>query len=251
MADKPFDVSTRVYKLIVVLVAVVLLFLGFRVAEMWRTITGNYPREITFEGQGTAYVTPDIATVQLGVTSEGETSESVVTQNTVKMNAVMAEIKARGIEEKDIQTTSYSLYPKYDWSEEGGSEQDGYTLSQTVTVTIRDFTKIGDLLAATTKAGANTVSGVTFEVDDPETAKTMAREEAVEAAKAKAKSVAEATGLNLGRMVNYYEYSDYYGKGGFYGESMMADASASPVPNIEPGQEEVNLNVSLTFRVRY
>ncbi|MEK7146150.1 MAG: SIMPL domain-containing protein, partial [Patescibacteria group bacterium] len=192
MADKPFDVSTRVYKLIVILISVVLVFLVFRVAEMWRTISGNYPREIAFEAQGTAYVTPDIATVQLGVTSEGESSEVVVAENTQKMNAVMAEIKARGIEAKDIQTTSYSLYPKYDWSEEGGSEQDGYTLSQTVVVKIRDFTKIGDLLAATTKAGANTISGVTFEVDDPETAKAAAREEAVAKAKAKAEADAKA-----------------------------------------------------------
>ncbi len=248
MADKPFDVSTRVYKLIVILISVVLVFLVFRVAEMWRTISGNYPREIAFEAQGTAYVTPDIATVQLGVTSEGESSEVVVAENTQKMNAVMAEIKARGIEAKDIQTTSYSLYPKYDWSEEGGSEQDGYTLSQTVVVKIRDFTKIGDLLAATTKAGANTISGVTFEVDDPETAKAAAREEAVAKAKAKAESVAAATGLNLGRMVNYYEYSDYYAKG-IYGEGMSADLGGAPT--IEPGEEEVTLNVSLTFRVRY
>lgn len=248
------EISNRIFVLLIVFLVGLTTFWGFRIYEIYNAQTGDYPREITVEGQGKAYMTPDVAHIILGVYSEAATSEEVVADNTKKMNAVMEAVKAAGIAEEDVRTTSYYLDPKYEWTEDRGSYQDGYYLDQTVDVKVRDFETIGTLLAGVTKAGANTVGGIQFVVDDAELAKNEAREDAIARATAKAEKIAEQAGLKLGKVINYYEYSNGFGMpymeravtSSYYGEESLDMA----VPPIEPGQEEISLTVNLTYRLK-
>lgn len=244
------ELSNRLYHLVLVFLVGLVAFWGFRIYEIYNTAQGNFAHELTVEGKGKAYVVPDVAKIQIGVNTEAATSEETVKNNTEKINAVMAAIKALGVEAKDIKTTNYSLGPKYTWKD-NESKQDGFTLSQNMEIKLHDFTKIGDLIATTTKAGANMVGGVDFIIDDPDKANADARQEAVAKAMAKAKIIEDSTGLSLGRVTNYSEYAD----GGYmpyYSKSVsMGDVGAVPeaAPSIEPSQSEVNLTVSLTYKI--
>ncbi len=228
-------------------------FLGFRTYQISREIY-DYSREITVEAQGISYASPDLATISLGVTTEAATAEKAVKDNTKKMNDVIAKIKELGIESKDVQSTNYYLNPRYDWSEAKGNYQNGYTISQDISIKVRDLTKVGEVLTTSTEAGANVVGSVNFSIENPEKAKAEAREIAIANAKEKAKLIEEQTGLHIGKISNYYEYQDYsydYGKGG----SMYSFAEGGGAPimdsaTIEPGQEQVTLNVSLTYKIR-
>jgi len=249
MAEKnAYDLSNRVFLLLAVVGAGLVLFWVFRMTEIWTNVSGGYVREISVESEGTAYVVPDLAVVRLAVNTEGETSEDTVTENTVTMNAVMEAIKGLGITEEDIKTTGYYLSPAYEYDEDGNYSENGYTLSQTVEVSLSDFTLIGTLISSASSAGANSVEGVEFTVDNPETAKSEARAEAIAAAKEKAEQIAEQSGLKLGKLVSYYEYAYDGGKGGY-----AYDTSAEGVlnvPVITPGEEEVSLTVTLTYQIR-
>jgi len=258
MAEKPCECgcgsnkcccSGHSKKFILVVIFLIGLFVygGFRIAEMWNSITGNYPREITVEGDGKAYATPDIARITLGVTTKGENSETIVQDNAKKINQVIAELKKFNITEQDIQTTSYYLGPNYNY--EGKIE--GQYLDQSLIITVRDFAKIGEIITTTSKVGANTVGGITFDISNKTEIKSRAREEAIKNAKLTAENIEKQSGLTFGKITNYYEYENMvydgygYGKGG----GGMVDAAAVS-PDIQPGQQEINLKVNLTYRVK-
>ena len=252
-----FDLSKRVFMLVAVFVVGLFAFWGFRIYEIWQAVEGEYPHELTVEGTGSAYVVPDVAKISIGVTTEGETSGDVVTENAEKMDAVMAVLENLEIEKKDIKTTGYYLNPKYNWSERDGSYQDGYELRQTLEVKLADFEKVNQVLSQSTAVGANVVGSVSFEVDDLEAVKAEAREEAIQVAKNKADQIAEISGLDLGKLLNYYEYSNNYydyGKGGggmaISESSVFAIDEELPSISIEPGEQEVTLNVSLTYKIK-
>lgn len=247
-----WDISNRMFVLVLLLLIGVLGFWTMRGTEILNNIRGNYPREISVDAQGKGYVIPDVAVVNLGVTTKGKTSEETVAENTKKINEVMKVIKDLGVEDKDIKTVGYYLNPSYNWTEKEGSVQDGYELSQTLEVKIRDFDKVGDLISKVTTAGANTMGGVNFTADDTEKAKADARKEALAKAHEKAKLIEEQTGLKFGKVLSYYEYdaTDQYGKGGYSMVAAEGGGGMEAAPTIQPGQQEIILNVTLTYRIR-
>lgn len=253
MAKEKFDLSNRLFTIVVILLIGTISLTGFEIYQIWNAAKGNYAREISVEASGKAYVVPDVAKVTLGVKTEAKTAETAVSENTQKMNAITTDVKNLGIEEKDIKTTGYYLNPKYIYSEKDKKDiQDGYVLEQTIEVTIRDFDKIGKIMTSATKNGANNISSLNFVVDDPENAKSKARSEAIAKAKEKAKQIAKDSGLKLGRVINFYEYEDY----GYYptepmaADSYLAGAQTNMVtPRITPGEKEISLRVTLTYRV--
>ena len=159
-----------------------------------------------------------------------------------------------GIEKEKIKTVGYYLNPKYNWDKNHGSYQDGYRLEQTLEVKLDDFEKASEVISQATAVGVNVVGSLSFEVDDLEAVKAEAREEAIQVAKDKADQIAEVSGLNLGKLMNYYEYSDsFYGKGGgmAVAESRVFEIDEGmPSVEIEPGEKEVTLNVTLTYRIK-
>ena len=122
---------------------------------------------ISVSGDGRIFANPDIASISFGVqTGRQKTSQAAAEKLSNEMNAIIKAVKENGVKEKDIITESLWMNPAYDWKE-GEQIPRGYEANQNLRVKIRDLDKIGDVLAAATKAGANHVGGVNFTIDDP------------------------------------------------------------------------------------
>lgn len=206
---------------------------------------------ITIDGQGKVTSKPTLAQVNLGVYSEGQDVPAVQTQNTQKVNAVVAAMKDMGVAEADLQTSNYSISPKYDYKD-GVQNVVGYTVSQNLEVKVRDLSKVGDVLARAGQLGANQVNGVNFTLDDPTSLKQEARAKAIEDARTKANALAKALGVNIERVVTFSEAGSVPPTPvPFYRADAMAAQTAAPVaPDIQAGSLDVVSNVSITYQIR-
>jgi uncharacterized protein len=199
---------------------------------------------ITVTGVGTVKGVPDEAQVSVGVQSEGTTAKEALAENSAQMARVVAALEAAGIAEKDIRTQDVSVWPRYDVE---GKPGDGYTARNSVTATIRDLAKAGSVIDAATRAGANEVSGPMLSTSDRERLEAKALRAAVRDARSKAEALADAAGVGLGKVTAISEGF----QGGLEPYALAADARANgkPVP-IEPGTEDVQANVTVTFEIR-
>ena len=207
---------------------------------------------ISIEGQGKVTAKPDIAQISLGVTTDADKVKVAQTQNSEKMNAIIDAIKAMGVDAKDIQTENYNLNPKYDWTN-NIQKLTGYTVSQNVSVKVRDLDKVGDIISKAGELGSNQVGGINFVIDDPKALEAQARDKAIDDARLKAKTLADKLGLTVVRVVSFSEYSigvptpvPYYAMAK---DSMNSQAMAAP-PSIEAGSQDVTANVNVTFEIR-
>ena len=219
-------------------------------------------RSFNVSGDGKAVAVPDVARFSFGVVSEGgKDIASLQKQNTDKVNKAIAYLKDNGVDQKDITTQNYSVDPRYQYFNCSGdgvkpcppSEIVGYTVNQGVAVKIRDFNKVGNILAGVVENGANSVSQLQFTIDDPTAVQNEARAEAIDKAKVKAEAIAEAGDFKLGRLLSIDEggnpnypvaYDNGYGMGGAVPQSLKTS------PNIEPGSQEVSINVTLTYEIK-
>ncbi|MCX6719594.1 MAG: SIMPL domain-containing protein [Candidatus Staskawiczbacteria bacterium] len=258
----------KVFMLTAVLIVGVLIFFVGQLILQERSIDQQNNYQITVSGEGTVYAKPDVAQVNLGVTSQAGTVADVTKANTEKMNAVIEAVKGLNIDEKDIQTTNYSLTPVYDnyviptsvptagammYPVRTGSAVTGYKLEQDIQVKIRDFSKVSDVLSQSTAKGANVVGDLQFVIDKPEQFKEQARAKAIAQAKDNAQNLSKESGVSLGKLINVYEnyvypmaYSTNSAKLGMGG----GVADFAPAPTIQPGQQEISVTINLTYQVR-
>lgn len=217
-------------------------------------------RTISISASGKATVVPDIATVSFSVVTEGADVATITTDNNKKITSAIAEIKKAGIEAKDIKTTQYSLNPVYTQrpsdiypytSSAFVSRIGGYSLTQSVTVKIRDFSLIPSLLSLLPQLGVNDIGSIQFTIDDQEKYLAQARDDAFAKARAKAENMAHANKFSLGKVVTVSEYSNqsYYPtmSAGFGGKMESTDIAA---PTIEPGSSDVSVNVNVVYEIR-
>lgn len=214
----------------------------------------NYQFSVTGEGKATSK--PDIATISFGVQTETKKAVSeAVSDGNKKMNEVIAELIKLQIDKKDIMTTQYNLNPVYSYSPNTGKQAlDGYQLTQTVTVKIRNLDIIGEAIQAAAAVGANQTGNIVFTIDDQDALKAQARSEAIAKAEAKAQSIAEESGLKLGKLINVYEggaYEPVYSNNFAYGGGEMKALSApAAIPDIQSGQMEIKVSVTLSYKVK-
>lgn len=249
------------------LVKAFLLFL-FIIAVFWyvsvysRSVVPE--RTFTVLGEGKVVAVPDIAQISVGVLTEGgKNLADLQKQNTEKINRVVSYLKEQGIDQKDIKTEYYSISPRYQSTPYplysqiypeiirpcvSSSEIIGYSISQTISVKVRDLSKAGDILAGAVERGANTVYGPNFTIEDPISLQNKAREEAIKQAIEKAKSMSKAGEFRIGKLVSINE--------GFSGpipyglESISKEAGGAGGPILEPGSQEVIINVVLIYEIR-
>jgi hypothetical protein len=204
-------------------------------------------------GQASVSAAPDMAMVQSGVVSDAATAGEAMTANTAAMSAVVARIKDAGIEGRDIQTSGFSVSPRYRRLKDGDdgdfrSEIVGYRVSNNVSVRVRDLANLGALLDAMVRDGANQIGGISFIVSDAETLKDKARKAAMADAVRKAELYAEAAGVKLGRVLSINE-QDF---GGPRPQMMMARADmameGAPAP-IEAGETSLQVRVNVTWEL--
>jgi uncharacterized protein YggE len=218
------------------------------------TVQGAQPvtRTLSVNGIGQVYLTPDIAYIYIGVHTESGTAAEAVSANTEKTNAVTAAIKKAGVEEKDISTTNFSIYPSQQYSPEGQVTGSIYMVDNTVYVTVRNLENLGSLLDKVVAAGANSINSIQFDVADKSAAVKEARTKAVGDAKTQAQELADAAGVQIGEIqtISFYDNSPYPspmmygGKGG--GGGAMAE---SAVP-IQPGQLSISVTVSVNYIIK-
>jgi len=216
--------------------------------------TNNQDR-FTVNGSGVVYAKADIANITVGLkTDTKKTAAEATVDSTEKMNNIIAALQDLGIDEKDIKTTDYSLRPVYNWLEKTGQTLAGYSVSQNVSVKVRDLSQIGDVIAKTTEQGANQIGNVSFTIDDEYELKNQARELAIEKAKEKAEMIADQAGMKLGEVKGVYEINSDYRDVVMYSNAKMeyaADSAGGIVsPDIQTGQNEIRVEVSLSYEVK-
>jgi hypothetical protein len=209
------------------------------------------PRTISVTGNSQVIMTPDIAYVSIGVHSEAPSAEEAVAANNTQTQAVIEAIKAQGVDPKDIQTTNFSVYQQQQTNPQTG-EVTGtvFMTDNTVYVTIRDITKIGTILDASVKAGANNIYGITFDVQDKEAAMASGRDQAMADAQAQAEQLATAAGAKLGDVQNISYYSS--APSPIYYDSKVQPAGVgggASVP-VNPGQLTLTVAVSVTYGLK-
>lgn len=212
---------------------------------------GPPPRLISVSGLGEVKTRPDMATISTGVVTEGVTAKDALAKNNAAMAAVIAALKNAGIAEDDIQTSDFSVspkYPPYQPNQTTAPRIVGYTVSNQVTAKVKNIAKLGDILDTLVQAGSNQINGISFGVDEPKAQLDEARKKAVADARARAELYAEAAGVSLGKVMQISESSAVVPQPPMYRReaAMAADAS---VP-IAAGTHTVTANVSITFEIQ-
>lgn len=205
------------------------------------------PPMINVTGTGTVEASPDIATLSIGVTTQGATAAEALSANTAALQSVMARLTTAGIEARDMQTSNLSLNPNwtgYESSSVAGPTISGYIATNMLTIRVRKLDGLGAVLDAAVADGANTLNGLTFGLADPEPALNEARTKAVADARARAELLAGAAGVTLGRVVSISE-----SMAGMDPVPMFrAEASASPVP-VAGGEVGMSANVTIFYEI--
>lgn len=217
------------------------------------------PRWLSVTGWGYVEARPDQATVTFGVETTAYDAATAVENAADAMEAATRAAVRAGVDEDAIVTTYYSLWTE----EEYDPDTYDYTgvmlnhVSQTVAAEVRDLDDIGDVIAAVVSAGANSVSGVTFQVDDLEALKEEARVEAARDARRRAEQLATALGLSLGEITSVseydYGYDNYYYDSGYSASSVSmypAGGGEMAAPSIMPDMLKISSSVSVTFEIR-
>lgn len=204
-------------------------------------------------GTGSVSVDPDIAHVTYGVELQGDDPDALVSEATATMEAAMEAASAFGILEERTRTVEYNLRVETNRDRETGQPTGGviYHLRHQVRVTTDQLDTVGELLASLVNSGVNSISGVTFSVEDLSSLEQQAREEALSDAEARAEHIADQMGLSLGKP----SFVTEVGGGGpvpvaqalGMGGGAMREAAA---PDIESGSFTVSVNVQVVYTIQ-
>lgn len=208
------------------------------------------PRTLTMTGMGEVRGAPGRATISTGVVSEARTAAKALAANTRAMSAAIARLKALGIAARDLQTSNFSVFPRY-YSEPKSQRPArivGYTVSNQLTVVIRDLGELGRVLDEVVAQGANQISGPTFGFNDPEKLRDIARTRAAADASRKAKLYAGALGVTLGPILSVSESGNFSPRPPAMA-ARMEMAPSRPVP-IEAGELGLNVRVNIVWEIQ-
>lgn len=250
---------------IAVTLALLSLFLVARIVTEvrgWRYIgSGISPTNIvTVQGTGEVFAVPDTATFSFSVIEEGDTAELVQEKAAEVANRAIEYLKENGVEEKDIKTIGYNVYPQYEYEQivciaypcpQGERKLVGFEINQSIEVKVRDTKKAGELLTGVGGFGVEQISGLSFTIDDEDALKREARQKAVADARGKAESLASDLGVRLVRVVNFNEYEvPFYGRYevGVAGVGYGGDGKVTP--EIPTGENRITSQVNITYEIR-
>lgn len=230
---------------VVVLLVLLVGMVAFSYARTANAQTGvTAMRQVTVVGHGEVKTRPDMATVQIGVQTQAADAKDALAQNTQQTQAVQAKLKDLGIADKDMQTSNFSINPTYD---NDGRQVTGYTVSNMVSVTIRNLDQAGMLLDQVVQAGANSIYGINFSVSDPEAVLNQARTQAIQNAQARASQLAQAAGASAGEVLVITENVGSAPPMPMMARDSAAAGSAAP---IQAGEQTLSVDVQVTYALR-
>jgi len=222
-------------------------------SSMLTPALANSPPTIDVTGQGETAVAPDMAILSLSVMREAETAREALDEANAAMSEVIEAMRGEGVESRDLQTSGLSITPRYVYPERNGEEGPrivGYQVSNTLTVRVRDIERVGEVLDLSVTLGVNQGGGIVLTNDDPAAALEDARSAAVENAKSKAQTLAEAAGVRLGRVMSMSEQTRASEPRpmGVPQMAMRVAAEDASVP-IETGENTYHVNVNVSFEI--
>jgi uncharacterized protein YggE len=206
-------------------------------------------RTITVTGDAEVASKPDQARLSAGVVTQAETAAAALNANSTAMNRVFAALRMAGIPENRMQTSNFSVQPQYAPFRPDNPEPQrviGYQVSNNVTVTVDDLTKLGSTLDALVRSGANQLGGIQFSIADPKPLAERARTLAVVDGAAKARTLATAAGVTLGPLISIQESTSMRPIAVF----AMARAVAAEATPIAEGEERVSVNVTMVYAIQ-
>ena len=213
------------------------------------------PGTITVQGEGSVNAVPDTAIVNSGVTTQGATAREALDANSAAMAELIETLAGAGIERRDIQTSNFSVQPNYVYTDARDANGytlppkiNGYTVSNSVTVKVRDLPQLGTILDQSVSVGANTINGISFSVADPSKLYDEARKHAFADAMSKAELYAEAASVELEAIRSISEGATYQPPQPYMMREAVMAADASKVP-VEGGELSFVINVSVTWEV--
>lgn len=214
-----------------------------------------YAGTISIEGRGEVRAAPDMATINSGIVSQGETAREALDANTAAMTELIAALKEAGIEARDIQTSGFSVNPNYVYSDDRDENGyslppriNGYQVTNSVTVIVRDLADLGSILDTSVTVGANTVNGVSFSVADPSELLDEARKAAFAEAREKAELYAGVAGAELGDLVSITEQQSYGAPQPYPMYARAEMAASAPVP-VEAGEMSFAISVNVSWEL--
>lgn len=218
-----------------------------------QNMANNQPlRTLSVDGTGSLTLVPDIAYINIGVNSEGEQVADALARNNELANQIAEALKAAGVDEKDIQTANFNVYPQQRYDNNGQVTGTFFTVSNNLYVTVRDLAKLGEMLDDVTASGANNIYGIQFDIKDRKAALAQARDLALADARQQAADVAKVMEVTLGDVQHINVSQTNSGPAPYYGMGAggyAADAAASPVP-VAAGQITISYTATLTYAIK-
>ena len=260
--------DSKIKKSIVITLALLSLFLFTKVigeVKAFRFI-GSYPQGqsvISVTGKGEVVGIPDVATFSFGVTEESLLVSEAQNEAGKSINAIIDYLKKNGVSEKDITTSGYNIYPRYETDVRtmspalypypiGKQKLAAYVVTQTVTVKVRKLADAGKLLSGIGEQGATDISGLSFDFDKRDELAKEARDKAIKEARSEANKLAKSLGVDLVRIISYNDNGNYYP---MYAKTMIAEAygrggDGAVPPEIPVGEDKIISNVTITYEVK-
>lgn len=215
--------------------------------------TGEPAPRIIVSGEGTVAAAPDMAVLSLSVLREADTARDAVSANNTAMAAVIEAMKKEGIEDRDLQTSGFSVQPRYAYAQDSKEYREpkivGYSATNSLTVRIRDLEKTGAILDTAVTLGVNQTGGLMFTNANPEAFLKRARAAAMKDAVARAGTLAEAGGVKVGNILEISEQSFRPEPMPIARAEMMVAKSADAAVPIAGGENEYRITVNVTFAI--
>jgi uncharacterized protein YggE len=219
-----------------------------------QTVTAQVPvitgTRLDISATGEVTRVPDLAIVSAGVQTLQPTATAAIEEAAAKMERVRAALKRAGIEDKDIQTSSISLNPEYQYDQNRPPRLTGYRASNTVNVKFRDLKRTGAILDALVAEGANQINGPSLTIDKPESALDEARTKAIANGRARADLYARALGMRVVRLISVSEGGGYNVPPPMPMVMMAQERSADASSKIDPGTQQLQVSVSMSFELQ-
>ena len=223
------------------------------VTNLWAD-EDNMVSRILVTGQGSADIAADMAVLTLTVTRDEETARAALDANSAAMSDVLSAMKSEGVKERDLQTSGFSIQPRYFYPPNKPSTNHqpprivGYTVRNSLTVRVRDISALGKILDTSVTLGVNEGGNIMFTNDDASSAITQARVEAVKDATAKAKTLAGAAGVKVGKLLEISEQTHSPRPMSMIKAERSMAMSADSVP-VATGENTYNVTVNMSFAI--
>lgn len=267
MFNESTSVGKRMNFLVTVFAVILIVFLGINTIKSFSgrghmgDVFGDSQHTIVVAGKGEVIAIPDIATVTFSVVEQASTVSDAQNKATAKMNKALETLKGLGIEEKDVKTTDYNAYPRYEYLNQvctmyscppsGSQKLVGYEVRQSILVKIRNVADAGKVLGAIGTTGVSDISGLNFTVDDQDAKVREARKSAIDDAKAQATQLAKDLGVRLGKIVSFNESGNYPMP--MYSVKDMAmgmGGSSESAPQLPTGESKITSNVTIVYEIK-